>query len=170
MIERERLEELIKQGATIWSNDWEEEIVLDKDHCVIFHCTRYNNEYDCDILSVDEGDGYVNNYIIRALEEDVESAKWKLEFGNIERTEKLTLPTWEEAQDKRFYYINNFQSLTGLRFFISIYKFTNDFEIHCSHGSKIGDYHIERHFDLRDKKQYLEACRLAKKLFLGERK
>ena len=34
MITRERLEELIEQGATIWHNEWEE-IKLDKNTCEI---------------------------------------------------------------------------------------------------------------------------------------
>lgn len=155
MIEKEKLEELIKQDATI------------------YRCYADVGVYELRLknVRVDTAHLWVNGRIgipLDSLFETKEDAEFALKYQDITRTETLNLPTWEEAQDERFYYIKNFESLTGIHFFISIYKFTNDFEIYCSHGSKIGDYHIERHFDLRNKKQYLEACELCRKLFLGE--
>ena len=115
-------------------------------------------------------DEYINNCDwYEDLFETKEEAEWYLEFGNITREEKLVLPTWEEAQKEKFCFAKGFDSLYGFKLFVFINKFTNDFEVSFFHGYKTNDYCIEKHFDLRDKEQYIKGCRLCKQLFLGEK-
>lgn len=171
MIAKERLEELIGQGATIWNNEWEEIKLDKKNHCVcevktldgkhICWCLCFEYEY--------EGEKSRTELELDDLEEDVETAKWHYEM-DCERTEKLVLPTWEEFLNKN----------VGIHF----YKNGCEYGLHkarYSEDDENPDWRVEIYrdydsFDYDDelfsksltKENYTEACRLARKLFLGD--
>lgn len=154
MIDKERLEELVEQGATIWGvydytysynnpNKKVEHINLD----MFYHYYK-----DIEEFIMYQGD-YCN------LFETEEEAEWHREFGCIERTERLELPTWEEFEEKKFVW-----------FFDSYHKSCCLHYLNCNNklfinnGSEvieIGDF---------TKENYILACRKAKELFLGENK
>ena len=115
-----------------------------------------------------EEDCCVYAWKLQELFETKEEAEWELKFGNITRTERLKLPKWEEAQDKDFHFCYLYQ-VEHFCFYIDIYNFTQEFRIRCSHGIHLDDYVFDKTFDLRDKENYIEACKLCKKLFLGEK-
>lgn len=98
--------------------------------------------------------------IISNLFATKEEAEWELEFGNITRTEKLELPTWERFTKNPYH---PYFTITG--------KYTH-------HGYVEVDFNAKnekvisvcgKYFDFTYA-GYLEACRLCKKLFLGEEK
>ena len=163
MISKERLEELIKQGATIYSTDtkmyglvkWLElENKLER--------LEFNKDGEVKLFIIDNG--WWHWFNLKDLYEDLEDVKWHKEFGCIERTERLELPTWEEiSRDLKdvpagTYVIKEFDdvSLEYIKYnevFIGIYK---------------GDYEWKEWE--ATKENYTLACRKAKELFLGEKK
>ena len=148
MIEKKRLEKLIEAEETIYT--------LDSD----VHLNSRYHFIDGNRLYEKHRDEAEYLYDLEDLFESEEEAEWYLEFGNIERTEKLTLPTWEEVQndlEKRpdgDYVIVDNDKVTF------IYYKSNGFEV----ISNCDNYH----YFGSTKENYIEACRLAKKLFLGE--
>ena len=161
MIEKERLEELIEQGATIYSTDtkmyglvkWLElENKLER--------LEFNKDGEVKLFIIDNG--WWHWFNLKDLYEDLEDVKWHKEFGCIERTERLELPTWEEiSRDLKdvpagTYVIKEFDdvSLEYIKYnevFIGIYK---------------GDYEWKEWE--ATKENYTLACRKAKELFLGK--
>ena len=162
MISKQRLTELIEQGATIWCPYYmfdEEGIQLD------------NKDYiDGEILYV-VNEVWKDNFRKQPLKleylfETEEDARWELEM-TATRTETLRLPTWEEVKNKKFHF-SYLINVKGLYLYINIYNFTKKFEIYCNHGVYSYDYKFNRTFDLRDKEQYKTACKLCLRLFKGE--
>ena len=92
-----------------------------------------------------------------------EEAEFALRYQNITRTEKLSLPTWEELKGKigegKAYkiYFNDAQFLFVSSFIIEVGKYDTN-------GEQIEQYFCEG----THKENYLEACELCRKLFLGE--
>lgn len=159
MISKERLEELIEQGATIWSCGWLEEIELNKDTCIIKDVYK-NGELNGTRLFVSEDENHCPAYNIENLEEDVETAKFKLKYQNITRTETLSLPTYWEAMP---------QSEDAK----TVAEFDNYRLLVCDCGfGWIGidvDGNTEiYHWEGVTKENYLQACEICRKLFLGE--
>lgn len=159
-ISKERLEELIEQGATIWHDDYGE-IKLDKNSCEICEVKSLNDIHMGWVLYFDYSYDNVTNHTevnIEHLEEDVEIAKWHYEM-DCSRIEYLNLPTYEEMLEKRHFSFS--QKLRS-------YPATIRFEI----GRDI--IWVEDKNTLHwnwcgiTKENYIEACRLAKRLFLGK--
>ena len=145
VIEKGRLEELIEQEATIWSEQFREKFLL-KDFTNI---DFYNGFVSC---------FYNNRELIINLNkvfETQEEAEWHREFGCIERTERLELPTWEEIQKyERF----DFKD-----------KYNHSYTLHYISGFKtlaISGWSTEYYAEAT-KENYTLACRKAKELFLG---
>lgn len=159
MITKERLEELIKQGATIYYNNTVsvQDKKLDKTYQV-------DNGYLW--RKIKNGAIKSCGYPLENLFETEEDARWELEM-TATRTETLKLPKWEDAQIEKFSF-TYLIDVEGLHLYINIYKFTNKFNISCHHGCHFGDYSYEKTFDLRDKEQYETACKLCLRLFRGE--
>ena len=90
-------------------------------------------------------------------QEDAEFAK---EFKNITRTETLNLPTWEELNiiDEIKIYGGN-----GRQYLLQADEY--DISIYADDGY---DFMLYKQFD-RTKENYLEACKMVKKLFLGDK-
>ena len=105
------------------------------------------------------------------LFETKEEAEWHKEFGCLERTERLELPTWEEfnkkgyveffSEDKTKLVLEKTLTIDYDREPISYYVL----EI------VIDDYNHTLLFEAEyTKENYTLACRKAKELFLGEKK
>ena len=163
MISKEKLEELIKQGAKVWcicdytydeskpNKKIEYYDLSNEDICI---SPAEFRDYG---LRVFDALGYWNDIRFECLFETLEEAEWHKEFGSIERTERLKLPTWEEIQKyERF----DFKD-----------KNCNKYTIHFISGFKTlaitGIISVE-FYEEATKKNYIKACRKAKELFLGE--
>lgn len=106
------------------------------------------------------------------LFETKEDAEWELEFSNITRTETLSLPTWEEfcgckCSNEFTFFANGFE----YNLFATVRNKEcgepdtliigiNNLKMACGY-----DEIFEKPLT---KETYIEACKLAKKLFLGE--
>lgn len=142
MISKKRFEELIEQDATIYY------IFLGKIYDMLA------KEYDY------EWHGFEIIY------ETKEDAEFTLKYQNITRTETLSLPTFEELQSKREY----FKSFTtnGITHCLVIempYKKDNGCILIAF------NYNDNTHIKFNEpltKENYLQACEICRKLFLGE--
>jgi hypothetical protein len=161
MISKERLEELIEQGATIWTNEYRGshfKIKLTKHFVAKLGDSFDLYGYGCDYFGIP----------LNHLFETKEEAEWYKEFDCIERRIRLDLPKWEDIEkDKDFHYIRNFIINNNFSFFIEIYKFTNKISIHWSNGCNKTDQRFNKNWELT-KENYTIACRKAKELFLGD--
>lgn len=151
MITKERLLELIEQGATIYycSNEYWDNSGKIK---IVEHKLTKNRVKDLG--------GIVEIISDRRFYETKEQAEWHREFGNIQRTERLELPTWEEIE-KDFKSINKFGTYPvidtyGLYMDIFVDNYCNKFIVLTT---------LPR-MPLT-KENYIKACRKAKELFLG---
>ena len=156
MITKERIDELIQQKAKIWGIGKQGNVF-----CIglKFRPHTLNNKKWLE-----------NKYeVYSKFFENLEEAEWYKEFGNIERTEKLELPTWEEDVRKDIL----FSALGGVRY-IFMNKIKTGYSIEKENPyiiriQKIGecDNFIDYEYT---KENYTLACRKAKELFLGEKK
>ena len=140
MISKERLEELIKQGR-------ESVIGISKMGTVYLNLDP--KKFIGDKHEIDR----------QQLFESLEDAHWYLDFGNITRTETLKLPNWEE-KDMFF----EFTDIDG-----------NDIDLTICYGNILIQYYNKDNILTKEyfnkpltKENYIEACKLCKKLFLGE--
>lgn len=156
MITKERLEELIEQGATIY--------VYNRKY---IGCCSLKNAFDCDdeILYLDDKDDGEIEYLTN-LFETKEDAEEYAEFGNITRTEKLTLPSWEEFSkwDKSVKFYNK-QNKYSMYVFVKN-KNTNNCRIIIYADDGEQDWIVFQ--QPLSKENYDEARRLCVKLFKGE--
>ena len=166
MISKERLEELIEQGATIYEvkyNNINPVSLTNKIRCIY-----YKNGVIAFEPRPDEK--YLHHKYFKNLFETEEEAVWQKEFGCIEMSIKLDLPKWEDIEkDNNFHYIRNYQINKNFSFFIEIYKFANVIKISGNYGILKTDKKFDEMWDLT-KESYLLACRKAKELFLGEKR
>lgn len=160
MITDERLKELIKEKATIYyivktsfiagvSNFVEvEELNLTENHKIL----NSDKEYIC--LYGDTG------YRIKLenIFETKEDAEFALRYKRIPKTEYLDLPTWEEFKKLGEFTFYGFHQ-GKIKMFYSI----SDDNIKIDTG--IDWYVFSKKYN---KENYIKACRLCKKLFLGE--
>ena len=106
MISKERLEELIEKEATIWAvydEDRMERIKLVV-RMMGVSVEEYNKIHNCEPMLYSQFCGIVRDICpISWLFETEEEAVFYKEFGCIERTERLELPTWEEFEEKNLY-------------------------------------------------------------------
>lgn len=144
MITKERLKELIEQGATIYSTGYREEVDLSLP-CYI------KDGY----LIVDEENDVEPTYLLENLTESLEEAEWQAEFGNIERVERLVLPTWEEFRNSSGF---DFVSKNKQTIYVMNHFFDNEIYITDQWG-------YNETFEYTPN-GYIEACRKAKELFL----
>lgn len=168
MISKERLQELIDKKATIWADAYGKIQLCDKSEvCDTIAFTGnhqiqegyclcgfvYNNEFIRDNI---EPDG---------LEEDVEKGEWQYEM-HASRLERFAPPVWEEIQYTKHYFVYKFSIKENYDFFgrITILK---DFNIKVS-GLVQGVLFEEYFNEAASKDNYIKACTIARKLFLGE--
>ena len=157
MIEKERLQELIEQGATIYfvyngnvdlkEGKYKNDFILNETYVSIYWSTRSHQVKYEDLF------------------ETQEEAEWHKEFGCIERTERLLLPTWEEIKVD---FIDNKREL-GNYVVCEFDDCSIDIVVCCTGDIMISIYEINFYKELT-KENYTLACRKAKELFLGETK
>lgn len=158
MIKKERLEELLKQGATIYEaypyDDVEEINLGDTEY--------FNYEIEKQTLRVE-------NKEFKYLYETKEDAEFASEFSFIEKRFRLNFMTWTQIKEmvKNSYFVEN------IGYFINdlIYKFCVD---------KENVYIYTRDFESTQwitlfhkpltKENYIKACEYARSLFLGDEK
>ena len=160
MITKERLEELIEQGATIYSNEYGE-IQLIKENDLILYENGQNNYI---LYALEQNKKYHNEIFDEYLFETEEEAKWFAEFGCIERTERLELPTWEEFKNKKTKHVCFMGKDTFCFFELYEDKHKNRL-ILIDH-----DCDYEYFNEELTKENYTTACGLCKEFFLGEKK
>lgn len=158
MISKERLEELIEQGATIWN--------ITGDVLMKYKLNKYNY--------VDSGDlMYCNQYFIEHLIgkyenlfETEEDARWELEM-TATRTETLKLPTFEKVfeQDRCLDCYTKEFAITKTDIVMGICLFGVDFTNKVVEVSVGADKMFTGELT---KENYIEVCKLCKKLFKGE--
>ena len=152
MITRERLEELIENNGTVYCVlDKVYKITLDKRYfCIIGDYLQWSKFLD---KLMPRRTPHIDD--IYETKEDAEFAK---EFKNITRIETLNLPTWEELKKfERF----DFKAKDGNRYTI---HFISGFNTLAITGIIKNEYYGEA-----TKENYFEACKIAKKLFLGDK-
>ena len=162
MIKKERLEELIKNEATIYTPDimWGSvgEIKLNKKMVI------KNDRLDGDLGNLGlEGASCYCSIPLTDLVETKEEAEWYKEFGSIERTERLELPTWEEvSRDLENAPVGNYVIKSSDGWSLEYVKYNE---------TVIGLYseYVWSEWEAT-KENYILACRKAKELFLGEKK
>lgn len=163
-ISKERLKELIEQGATIYENK--------EGHILEISFDNEDIRLGYKVSGIYLTFGIQEPTIIAELEnlfETEEDAHWELEFGNITRTETLKLPKFEQIISNkddietrvvgfyvdRIYYILEYASDLDGNWLICLEKDTIE-DCECLFEAE------------PTKENYLKACKMAKKLFLGE--
>ena len=161
MITRERLEELAKKCIPVYA------------------VTRR------DVFKIETSDpkiGFIGNFVNWVVElngisrrlnahlndiyETKEEAEFALEFQNITRTETLNLPTWEKIPfERQNYYVKKFTIKNNYDYFGRLVVDDNTIRVM---GLVQGILFEEYFNEVRSKENYIEACKIAKKLFLGE--
>ena len=168
MITKERLEELIEQGATVW-NVYVNEIILQNNE------VRYSDGYygeksyikDNNLIIESWGDEDINlMYSLDQLFETKEEAEWHKEFGCIWRMERLELPTWEEFEKTKISVkFRNKETKYSMYVFVKN-KNTNNCRIIIYADGGEQDWMV---FEMPlTKENYTLACRKCKELFLGK--
>lgn len=158
MISKERLEELIEQNKSVR----------------LYRVGGYyiDSLYPKKWKNYELWEGCIYRYsgeviLYKNLFETEEDAKWYKEFGNITRTERLELQTWEEFSkwDKLVKFYNKGTSYSMYVFIKN--KNTNNCRIIIYADNGEQDWLIfEKPLT---KENYTLACRKAKELFLGEK-
>lgn len=148
-ISKERLEELIEQGATIYKI--RDGLIIDYSLCA------YNYIDGSDLIYENVLTNYCKNYVglCEDLYETKEDAEFALEFQNIPHTTYLSLPTWKEIKKLKsfmFYSGAILYCLEVSKQLVFIYKKANFPEILFQ--------------EKRTKENYLKMCSICKQLFL----
>lgn len=159
-MDKETLQKKIESGDTVWGyDDYVYNVPLreTKDRILAI----VGNKLIADWRVEKGGCWYTASYKLEDLFATKEEAEWQLEFGNITRTEKLELPTWEQFKKNKCF---NFVGIDW-----------TFYELHNRRRNKLQlDYSYDNDYYRPEKEwkltyeNYLEACRLCKKLFLGE--
>lgn len=154
MITEERLEELIQQRATVYANGCGEIKLIPENDIEI-----YENGNDSYILYAFEPNRkYKNEIFAEELFETKDEAEFAEEFQNITRTETLSLPTFEEFKNTQLF------SFLGKDGNIYTIHFISGFKTLAVVGMSGNKYYGEA-----TKENYLEVCKIARNLFLGEK-
>lgn len=159
MISKEKIKNLFDKNIPIYGIDYRRCLQPDIVKIPVRNLRYCPSNDNYQYLSSKDGDCYLYEFFNEDLYETQEDAEFAKEFKNIERTEILNLPTFEELKNfERF----NFKAKDGHRY-----------TIHFISGSNIlviaGIFTTE-YYGEATKENYLEACKIAKNLFLGEDK
>lgn len=157
MITKERLEELIEQGSTIYrayANVSVEECKLNKDYF------KTDNAYLWKKLK--NGAFKSCGYPLDQLFETKEDAEEYAEFGNITRTEKLKLPSWEDFKKTQIFL---FESKEKILMELAIWESADNRVIKVT---TTNDWNVCFFNKSLTRENYNEARRICVKLFKGE--
>lgn len=160
-ITKERLEELIEQGATIYDLFKGDIYLIDLTKAKYWKDVSYieyfNQYYKCNITR--------NN---NDLFETKEDALWELEM-TATRTETLKMPKWEEMTTENNEY-NYYGSSDTHYFYFDNYRLIVSLEEDCEYiGIDVCGNTELHHWEDVTKENYIEACKLCLKLFKGEK-
>lgn len=160
MISKERLETLIKEGATIY------EVKYNNINPVSLKNKIRFIHRDVIVFEPRPDEKYQHHKYLKNLFETLEEAEWHKEFGCIERVERLVLPTWEEIENtiNRFCY---FTDCYGRECCLSYQRATNKVKLKYWVGVGDGEEEFECGVWEFTKENYTLACRKCKELFLG---
>lgn len=156
MITKERLQELIEQGAIIYwiyGKNIEKKTLKHKYHR-FFICDNELNEYNAKL-----GIG-IWKHKLSKLFETKEEAEWHKEFGNITRTERLCIPLYEDV-------INDLKNRSGLYTIVDNIDFCFQVFIDSCNPERNQIWTTGLHDMRLTKENYTIACRKCKELFLG---
>lgn len=165
MITKERLEELIKEKATIYKI--RDSMIDDYQLC------------SCNYLENNEliYGNVLTNYCIRwigkleDLFETKEDAEFALKYQNITRTETLSLPTWEEISNRKEYSLSFCAKQSRYCLCIDMpYRKDEGCIVLVRQSDPANRTVMECEFERipATKANYIEACELCRKLFLWE--
>ena len=171
-MDKKTLQKKIESGDTVWGiTQYDELIKFDASY--LHHPTWFETgEPILDKLNMaytkEDGDIEVFEVEDDNVFATKEDAEFELEFGNITRTEKLELPNFDEIDTGNGdTVICLFNSKDGTEYTLAVDDFGDgdsyDWTISVSDHRK--DFWEDFDFTYGG---YLEACRLCKKLFLGE--
>lgn len=167
MIEKQRLEELIEQGATVYSLDTK-----------YYGCVKYLElenklekvEYDKngEVKLFITDNGWWHWFSLKDLYESKEDVEWFAKYQNISRTDYLNLPTYEEFIEN--YRVFGWECISDEMCVMFNYK-TNVYSLYAVDNEiwigKDNDGSAIFHKKL-NKENYIEACDICVKLFKGE--
>lgn len=169
MITEKRLNELIKQEGTIY--------FYSKDYGIIEEfnlkgCELYNDFDNIQLVYENEP------YDLENLYETKAEAEFVAKYKNIERTETLDLPTWEEAEIDELVksgkskngcwnLIKGFTDKKKYEMFEFSLSSDDDNQFYLSVNNEDSSYK-DLFYKPLTYENYLEACELCKKLFEGE--
>ena len=161
MISKERLQELIDKKATIWADDYGEIQLCDKSEVcdtIAFTGNHQIQEGYCLCGFVYNNEFISGNIEPDGLEEDIEKGKWCYEM-HASRLERFEPPLWEEINentDWRFCFFTR----DGRDYWFTVNGFIDCIDLDS-------EYSEIYYFDFT-KEDYIKACTIARKLFLGE--
>ena len=150
MITKNRLEELIKEGATIYNVDY-----------------NSNSVEPINLLftTIDGNTRHIKGEEDGTIFETRKQAEWALKY-HATRIEYLDLPTWEEfiTEDKYNCYGILIFIFNNYRLIAKLPDEDNDTEFIGIEGGNTELYH----WDKATEENYIKACNLCVKLFKGE--
>lgn len=161
MISEERLQELIDKKATIWADNYGKIQLCDKSE--VCRVTSFDGESYCLYGFIYNKDFMGINVFPEELEEDVEKGEWQYEM-HASRLERFEPPVWEDILEKNDYiFLSKSHKEVIIR--IGASRFTN--------GTTMEYVVVENEFEgfytgNLTKDNYIKACTIARKLFLGE--
>lgn len=152
------MEELIKEGATVWESKYGKvkefdlstigDFLMSKEYIKVLFYQPHN---------------FITRKRFSKLFENKEDAEFS-KYQNIPRTETLSLPTWEEIEndyiEPNIILFHRFMNKNNTEAELVVDCFDNKIEVLGVGGA----YNIWE----ATKANYLEACELCRKLFLGE--
>lgn len=157
-ISKERLEELIKQGATIYSKNVLPYSLIKPYTYAIMDGTLYQvigtkQISSCPIMKLEN------------LYETEEQAKWSLKY-HATRIEELNLPTWEDVNKIFMGREGDFRVIDKYNIELIYWKFKECLiEVRYK---KDGETIEQKIFEPATEENYIKACDLCIKLFKGE--
>lgn len=161
MISKERLQELIDKKATIWADDYGEIQLCDKSEvCRVISC---EGESYCLSGFICDCEFFPFAVIPEELEEDVEKVEWQYEM-HTSRIERFNPPVWEDFLEKKDYI---FLSKSHKEMIIRSGAIVFDNGTTMKYVAVENDFERFYTGDLT-KDNYIKACTIARKLFLGE--
>ena len=160
MISEERLKELIEQEATIYEVKYH-----NINPVKLTHETQIIGKIGYIKLKPIPNEKYLYRKYFKNLYETKDQAEWERDFKRIGRTEYLDLPSWEELQPK----IKDLEVYHGY-----LIAFNSRFAMEYENGfiDQICLYQNQPPYESWNwnagKENYIKACGIAKRLFLGE--
>ena len=169
MISRERFEELKKETQIVFYILNNSVSILRLDETYGISTEEYNKTHNCKPQLFHNYNGIFQNICdVEKLFETKEEAEFALKFKRIPKVEYLDLPTFEEitTNDKYNYYgTSYFEFGDGYRLIVKLPSEDDDCEFI---GVDVNGNCELYNWEEATKENYIEACRIAKKLFLGE--